>query len=177
MGPRLAYPSAQWRPEPTEVSSMCLDLPQGSWHCWRHKPRAHKQGSELAGTFMELQRISRCQPNHPSQTSPWWWRFKTPSQICRHITRWASYHGPLWDKRPICGFLKYTMEKSIQLFFKVNLHLVIKTMHTWVKSLQLCPTLWDLMHRSPPSSSVRRISQAGVLEWVTISYSSKQNSI
>ena len=69
------------------------------------------------------------------------------------------------------------MEKSIQLFFKVNLHLVIKTMHTWVKSLQSCPTLWDPMDRSPPSSSVRGISQAGVLEWVAISYSSKQNSI
>ena len=69
------------------------------------------------------------------------------------------------------------MEKQIQLFFKINLHLIIKAMHTWVKSLQSCPTLCDPMDHSPPSSSVRGISQAGVLEWVAVSYSNNQNSI
>ena len=34
-----------------------------------------------------------------------------------------------------------------------------------------CPTLCDLMDGSPPGSSVRRIFQARILEWVAISYS------
>ena len=33
------------------------------------------------------------------------------------------------------------------------------------------PTLWDPMNWSPPSSSVHVISQARILEWVTISFS------
>ena len=36
---------------------------------------------------------------------------------------------------------------------------------------QLCPTLWGPMDCSPPGSSVHEISQAGILEWVAISYS------
>ena len=40
-----------------------------------------------------------------------------------------------------------------------------------VKSLQLCPTLWDLMGCSPPGSSVHGILQARILEWVAMSSS------
>ena len=39
------------------------------------------------------------------------------------------------------------------------------------KSLQLCPTLCDPIHGSPPGSSVPGILQAGILEWVAISFS------
>ena len=39
------------------------------------------------------------------------------------------------------------------------------------KSLQSCPTLCDPMDCSPPGSSVRGIFQAGILEWVAISFS------
>ena len=39
------------------------------------------------------------------------------------------------------------------------------------KSLQSCPTLWDLINGSPPGSPVPGILQAGTLEWVTISFS------
>ena len=35
----------------------------------------------------------------------------------------------------------------------------------------LCPTLYDLMDCNPPGSSVHRILQAKILEWVTISFS------
>ena len=38
-------------------------------------------------------------------------------------------------------------------------------------SCQLCPTLWDPMDCSPPSSSVHGILQVGILEWVAISFS------
>ena len=39
------------------------------------------------------------------------------------------------------------------------------------KSLQSCLTLCDPMDSSPPASSVHRILQARVLEWVAISFS------
>ena len=39
------------------------------------------------------------------------------------------------------------------------------------KSLQSCPTLWDLADRSPPGSFVHGILQARILEWVAISFS------
>ena len=35
---------------------------------------------------------------------------------------------------------------------------------------QLCPTLWDVMDCNLPGSSIHGISQAGILEWVTISF-------
>ena len=40
------------------------------------------------------------------------------------------------------------------------------------KSLQLCPTLYDPIDGSPPSSAVPGILQARILEWVAISFSS-----
>ena len=43
-----------------------------------------------------------------------------------------------------------------------------------VKSLQLCPTLRDLIDGSPPGSPVPGILQARTLEWVAISFSNAQ---
>ena len=40
-----------------------------------------------------------------------------------------------------------------------------------IKSRQSCPTLCDPMDCSPPGSSVHRIFQARVLEWVAIAFS------
>ena len=39
------------------------------------------------------------------------------------------------------------------------------------KSLQLCPTLCNLIDGSPPGSAVPRILQARTLGWVAISFS------
>ena len=39
------------------------------------------------------------------------------------------------------------------------------------KSLQLCLTLYDPIHGSPPGSSVPEILQARRLKWVAISFS------
>ena len=39
------------------------------------------------------------------------------------------------------------------------------------KSLQSCPTLCDPIDGSPPGSPVPGILQAGILEWVAISFS------
>ena len=43
------------------------------------------------------------------------------------------------------------------------------------KLLQLCPTLCDPMDSSPPGSSLHRILQASILEWVAISFSQKRH--
>ena len=42
---------------------------------------------------------------------------------------------------------------------------------TTTKSLQSCPTLCDPIDGSPPGSTVPRILQARMLEWVAISFS------
>ena len=36
------------------------------------------------------------------------------------------------------------------------------------KPLQLCLTVWDPMHGSPPGSSVHGILQARILEWIVM---------
>ena len=41
----------------------------------------------------------------------------------------------------------------------------------YAKSLQSCPTLCDSMDCSPPGSSVHRVLQASILEWVNVSSS------
>ena len=40
----------------------------------------------------------------------------------------------------------------------------------YAKSLQSCPTLCNPIDGSPPSSSIPGILQAGILEWVAISF-------
>ena len=47
----------------------------------------------------------------------------------------------------------------------------IKTMKVKVLVTQSCLTLYDPMDCSPPGSSVHRILQARILEWVAISFS------
>ena len=52
-----------------------------------------------------------------------------------------------------------------------NLSLRWLTASAAAKSLQLCPTLSDLMDCSLPGSSVHGIFQTRVLEWVVIAFS------
>ena len=47
----------------------------------------------------------------------------------------------------------------------------METLCTHTKSLQTCLTLCDPMDSSPPGSSVHRILQARILEWVATSFS------
>ena len=48
----------------------------------------------------------------------------------------------------------------------------IKSDSSWCSLVaEACPTLGDPMDCSPPGSSVQGISQARILEWVTISFS------
>ena len=62
------------------------------------------------------------------------------------------------------GEISATLEKEIATHFS------IATAATAAKSLQSCPTLCDPIDGSPPGSSVPRILQARILEWVAISF-------
>ena len=44
------------------------------------------------------------------------------------------------------------------------------------KSIQSCPTLCNSMESNPPGSSVHRILQARILEWVVISFSTTDST-
>ena len=55
---------------------------------------------------------------------------------------------------------------------KTRRDIILKLIDWWCCSVaKSCPTLRDLMLCSPPGSSVRRISQARILEWVAIFFS------
>ena len=58
-----------------------------------------------------------------------------------------------------------TNSKRKQILLKKN------TKTFAAKSLQLCPTLWDLIDSSPPGSPIPGILQARTLERVAISFS------
>ena len=69
------------------------------------------------------------------------------------------------------------MEKNM----KKNIYICIYHIHVYInmlccaQSLQSsdfkCPTLWDPMNYSPPGTSVHRILQASILEWVAMPFS------
>ena len=57
------------------------------------------------------------------------------------------------------------------LMNRVNPGPLLKDDATAAKLLQSCPTLCNPIDGSPPGSSVPRILQARILEWVAISFS------
>ena len=57
----------------------------------------------------------------------------------------------------------------MKLELKVDSNLLFAA--TAAKSLQSCPTLWDPIDSSPPSSAIPGILQARTQEWVAISFS------
>ena len=61
--------------------------------------------------------------------------------------------------------------KTIIIFYSLSAHCVLAPGVCVCARAQLCPTLCCPVDYSPPGSSVHRIFQARILEWVTISYS------
>ena len=57
--------------------------------------------------------------------------------------------------------------RNANIFSKLKFHL-----RRWMIATQSCPTLWDPMDCSLPSSFVHGILQARILKWVAISFSS-----
>ena len=61
---------------------------------------------------------------------------------------------------------------GLKLFPNEKLKIYLYHAAAAAKSLQLCPTLCDIIDGSPPGSPVPGILQARTLEWVAISFSS-----
>ena len=74
-----------------------------------------------------------------------------------------------WQERPAWALIRVESENSwtsVKQASNPN-----SAAATAAKSLQLCPTLCDLIDGSPPGSPVPGILQARTLEWVAISFS------
>ena len=80
----------------------------------------------------------------------------------RYLAKWMSYVSTH------C-FVIWTITKHWVEFPALCRVLVLCFMYA--KLFQSCPTLCKTMDCSPPVSSVHGILQAGILEWVAISYS------
>ena len=86
--------------------------------------------------------------------------FGTQGSICQH----------LWECVLTETLMLFTLleRRSSLLFYKCE---SFGKSEKKCSSLQLCPTLCNIMDCNPPGSSVRGIFQARRLEWVAISFS------
>ena len=81
----------------------------------------------------------------------------------------------VWVSSPLIDVLGFRI-MSIWYLFSKSIHqqrvypLHWSEVKKWNEVTQSCPTLWDPMDCSLPGSSVHRIFQAKVLEWVAISF-------
>ena len=78
----------------------------------------------------------------------------------------VSHHGPPFHP-PTADIWRPSV--STRMGWSVYVHMHGKKVKVLVA--QSCPTLCDPMDYSPPGSSVHRILQARILEWVAISFS------
>ena len=72
---------------------------------------------------------------------------------------------------PHTGFGVKVIKSQERVEFQRTETLDVYTASAAAKSLQSCMTLCDPMDSSPPGSSVHRILQTRILEWVAISFS------
>ena len=66
--------------------------------------------------------------------------------------------------------MEYSMTMEYSEYYGVFSEFIMTYLSAAAKSLQLCPTLCDLIDGSLPGSAVPRILQARTLEWVAISF-------
>ena len=97
----------------------------------------------------------------------------------KFIFYWSSvdlqYCVSFWST---AKWFSYTWHIYMYVFFNILSHFALlldveysSLYHVCAKLLQSCSTLWNPMDCSPSGSSVRRILQARILEWVAISFS------
>ena len=82
----------------------------------------------------------------------------------------------IWQNVESCPVIRKIGTASAMLLPRarhsfIGLQLSIAPTCVCILVTQLCPTLWDPMDCSPPGSSVHGILQAGILQWVGISFS------
>ena len=83
--------------------------------------------------------------------------------------------NPFWPKTAKCVFFRIYSTTSLvanlnMLYLLSWLHIILELLMC-VLVAQLCPTLCDPTDCSSAGSSVHGILQAGILEWVTITFS------
>ena len=118
-----------------------------------------------------------------------WWAMAHRVSKSQTWLKWLSTHYKLYaDNFPqLRGLAAYVVQESTKhmsyskacfilfnfwdLFFLHSSQVCFLVRCMCAKSFQLCPTLCNPMDCSPPGSSVHRILQARILEWVAISYS------
>ena len=111
------------------------------------------------------------------------------ASLTRWTWVWVNFGSWWWTGRP--GMLRFMGSQRVghdwatelnwlNSFIYINLFtfmvlafmlFITCTRAIHAKSLQSCPTLRDPMDSSPPGSSVHRILEARILEWVAISFS------
>ena len=87
---------------------------------------------------------------------------------------WSLLGVPSLSGHLPCGWLVPELEeialfRCCSLFYQGDW--ILPAAAAAAKSLQSCPTLCNPIDSSPPGSAVPRILQAGVLEWIAISFS------
>ena len=91
-------------------------------------------------------------------------------KICLRIFKFSGWNFK--EKQDICVASKCLLQKYLltALVVRTHVHKYLDTCSSrnWTEVAQSCPTLWDPTDYSLPSSSVHRIFQARVLEWVAI---------
>ena len=109
---------------------------------------------------------------------PWvrWWHAQGQSQCLFEIRQWHLGASGGWSfervlaylggkKVPVAVFLSVKLRGS-STFSSLPFLLIWPDTHA--QSLQLCQTLCNAMNFSLPGSSVHRILQAGIVEWVAV---------
>ena len=106
---------------------------------------------------------------------------KIAKLICLHkfILCGINTRADRKTKRIVFLRMELSFSLSLSLFIYIYIYIYIyKHTHIYTYThmqvysvAQSCPTLCDPMNRSPPGSPVHGISQARILEWVSISYS------
>ena len=79
-------------------------------------------------------------------------------------TWWATIHGVLKSQTLL----------NTHTHTHTHTHIGVATiiaLYTWQQVAQSCPTLYDSVDCSPPSSSIHRVLQARIPEWVAVSFS------
>ena len=129
-------------------------------------PRSPSQ-TLIAGSIIAASRATAllhtgaCWPLGPLSLSP---SFPDVSLNTVHLLRTSSH-----SQATFCYFSVFMITLEVAASGQAVVTAILP--HCPVKVVQSCPTLCDPMDGSPPSSSVRGILQARILEWVVIPFS------
>ena len=105
-----------------------------------------------------------------------WWEFSytvgaATMENNMEVPQKTENRTNVWSNNSTAGYYIWKKQKTKSLIQKGTCTLMFIAAAAAAKLLQPCSTLCDPIDGSPPSSSVHRIFQARVLEWVSIAFS------